>query len=100
MRKERFAVSTEHGLEGAPDLVIEILSPKTARFDLGLKRVNYFRAGIEELWIVDPKLREVSVYQRSDPERPSFHAKPGDELTTQLLPGLVISVAEIFSGYQ
>jgi Uma2 family endonuclease len=100
VRKQRFAVFTEHGIEGAPDLVVEVLSPRTARFDLGLKRINYFRAGVEELWIVDPRLLEVSVYKRSDPDHPSMHAKSGDTLRTTLLPGLEISVDDIFAGYE
>src|SRR2546429_6733125 len=44
--------------EGAPDLVAEILSPKTARFDKGVKREVYARTGVKELWIIDPARSE------------------------------------------
>jgi Uma2 family endonuclease len=100
VRKERFAIFTEHGIEGGPDLVIEVLSPKTARFDLGMKRVNYFRAGVEELWIVDPKVKQIAIYKRADPDNAAFNLKSGDRLTTEVLPGLLLSVDDIFAGYE
>jgi Uma2 family endonuclease len=100
VRKERSALFTEHGIVGGPDLVIEVLSPKTARFDLGMKRVNYFRSDVEELWIIDPKLKQVAVYKRTDPDNPLLNAKTGDKLTTELLPGFVLSVDAIFAGYE
>src|SRR5688500_8938222 len=52
----------EQGVQGAPDIVIEILSPRTARFDRGVKRRVYARTGVRELWIVDPEAEEVDLY--------------------------------------
>ncbi|MBP3879276.1 MAG: Uma2 family endonuclease, partial [Lachnospiraceae bacterium] len=54
----------EHGIrfEGAPDLVIEILSPSTRSKDQLLKLVKYENAGVREYWIVDPKYRTVTVH--------------------------------------
>jgi Uma2 family endonuclease len=46
-------------VEGAPDLVIEITSPGTARRDRGIKRVVYERAGVPEYWIVDVEKKAV-----------------------------------------
>ena len=48
---------TERGIEGAPDLVVEILSPSTANRDLTRKRWSYEAAGIPEYLIVDPEQR-------------------------------------------
>lgn len=84
---------------GAPDLVIEILSPKTARFDLGLKRQTYFRSGVDELWIIDPKKLEISVYRRgTDIETPVITLRKSDALTTDLLPGFTLQIETIFAG--
>ena len=50
------------GVHGAPDLVIEIISPATAQYDRLVKFNLYQRAGVLEYWIVDPAARMVSVY--------------------------------------
>ena len=47
---------------GAPDLVIEVLSPSTRRKDMGLKCSKYENAGVREYWIVDPDKRKVIIY--------------------------------------
>ncbi len=48
--------------EGAPDLAVEILSPSTRRKDLTLKLFKYEQAGVREYWVVDPKVRKVTVH--------------------------------------
>lgn len=50
------------GIVGAPDLVIEILSPATAHRDRGIKRKLYERQGVEQYWIVDPDAGAVEVW--------------------------------------
>jgi Uma2 family endonuclease len=97
-RRRRFL--TEKGAEGSPDLVVEILSPKTAHLDLDQKRVVYSRAGVDELWIVDPAGEEVRVYHlREDPNLPKVILSSGDVLKTSLLPGFEISVKKIFQRF-
>ena len=51
-----------HGVHGAPDLVVEVLSPATARYDKIIKLSLYQRAGVPEYWVADPVSRSVSVY--------------------------------------
>ena len=58
----RRAIITERGIEGAPDLVVEALSPGTARLDKGSKRKIYARTGVEEFWLADPATRTLQVY--------------------------------------
>ena len=91
---------TEKGAEGAPDLVVEILSPKTAHLDFDQKRVVYARAGVDELWVVDPEGEEVRVYHlREDPDLPKVILRSGDVLKTSLLPGFEVSLKEIFQRF-
>ena len=52
----------ERGCEGAPDLIIEILSPSNIRHDRATKMKAYRRAGVKEYWIVDPENYSVEVY--------------------------------------
>ncbi|MCD7954366.1 MAG: Uma2 family endonuclease, partial [Lachnospiraceae bacterium] len=47
---------------GAPDLVVEILSPSTMRRDRSLKLTKYKRAGVREYWMIDPDYKKVYVY--------------------------------------
>jgi Uma2 family endonuclease len=81
-RRRRFL--TEKGAEGAPDLVVEILSRKTAHLDH--KRLVYARTGVDELWVVDPNEEEVRVYLfREDPDLPKVILRSGDLLKTSRL---------------
>ena len=54
------------GVHGAPDLIIEILSPATARYDKLIKFNLYQQAGVQEYWLVDPVTRTVCVYVLQD----------------------------------
>ncbi len=61
VRTDRSDIIGEANLKGAPDLVIEILSPGTHSKDLKLKRKTYARFGIQEYWIVDPEAETAEV---------------------------------------
>lgn len=61
----------QHGVRGAPDLVIEIVSNSSRRLDRLTKLNLYQRAGVREYWIVDPDFRVVSVYTL---EEGAYHA--------------------------
>ena len=93
----RSALLTEKNLQGAPDLVVEVLSPSTASRDKRLKRDVHERTGVDEYWVVDPDRDVVDVYRRSG----AVFADPvqvGREqtLTTPLLPTLEIPLAKVF----
>lgn len=87
------------GIHGGPELVIEILSPSTAKFDLGHKKSVYARCGVLEYWIVDPETRSVTVFDfEKSAEEPSAKLEETSALTSSLFPGLEISLADIFAG--
>lgn len=54
------------GIRGAPDLIIEVLSPSTASFDLIDKRQRYDVAGVRELWLIDPLAGVLTLYRQHD----------------------------------
>lgn len=54
------------GIHGAPDLVVEVLSPGTTKNDRGYKKDLYETTGVKEYWIVDPALRSIETYLLSD----------------------------------
>ena len=60
---ERSSIISDRGLEGAPGLVIEIISPSSVLRDRGLKRERYARFGIPLYWILDLERQQVEVYR-------------------------------------
>jgi len=92
-------VLTDLHVKGSPELVIEIGSPSTRRRDETIKRRLYERSAVVEYWVVDPVLDLVRVYSRTDGRfvRPiELSLETGDVLDSQLFPGLVLSLADIF----
>ncbi len=61
--RERQGIVAEEEIRGAPDLVVEILSPTTEERDRGLKRELYERQGVREYWVVDPEEDAVEVWR-------------------------------------
>ncbi len=95
--KARRAMVTSSSIQGAPDLVVEILSPGTRRIDLGIKLERYESFGVREYWLVDPLRETVAVY-RLEGERFERAAEltASDVLVTPLLPGLELQLERIF----
>ncbi len=97
LAKEHYALETQQGLRGAPDLVVEILSPKTADLDVGVKREVYARCGVEEFWVIDPENLRISIFRlQENAETPVMVVGSSGEWSTCLLPGLVISAEDVF----
>jgi Uma2 family endonuclease len=95
---ERTAIVGLKNLQGAPDLVIEILSPRTRRLDEGAKLQAYERSGVREYGMFDPSRRGVQPWERTDEglrPKPFLSAAAGDALTTPLLPGFELPLADL-----
>ena len=86
------------GCKGAPDLVMEILSPSTRRHDRLTKFNLYQRAGVREYWIVDPADRSIQVFVLEDRR---YSAKDfgtaEDHLRVNVLEDCTIDLAQVFS---
>lgn len=61
---------TDRGCEGAPDLIIEIVSPGSRRMDYLTKHILYANAGVREYWIVDPMKEHTTIYQFEKDDAP------------------------------
>jgi len=86
------------GCVGAPNLIIEILSPSTTKKDQMEKFFLYERHGVKEYWIVDPLAQVVHVYRLGSDNRygrPDLHG-PEDRPVVGILPGLVIDLPLVF----
>ena len=93
------SIITSKNLQGAPNLVIEILSPSTRAREDSLKRDLYDRAGVEEYWLVDPDEDTIVVYRRgSDRFEAPRTIRRTQNLTTPLLPGFELPLEHVFSA--
>ncbi len=93
------AVLTEANIQGAPDLVIEVLSESTRRHDLVTKRRLFARFGVREYWVVDPVVDSVIVYILAGgtlERRAELTLEADGVLTSALLPGFTLSLAAVF----
>lgn len=88
---------TRRGVEAAPDLVVEVLSPSTSARDRGLKGRLYFQHGTREYWLVDPKARSLALRVPS-PGGFSIHAEGKGEtpLVSSLDPDLKVVPEDLF----
>lgn len=97
MRAENAHRRTGQFWEGA-DLVMEVVSSQGRERDLETKRDEYARGGIPEYWIVDPAGRQVTVLSlENGVYREHGQFQVGDTATSALLPGFVVSVADLFA---
>jgi Uma2 family endonuclease len=96
----RREILTEKNIQGAPDLIAEILSKSSYRFDLGVKRERYEHQGVQEYWVLDVDRDTASVFRRRGdrfaPPLP-LAAETDESLTTPLLPGFELPLRELFA---
>ncbi|MHB1650934.1 MAG: Uma2 family endonuclease [Desulfitobacteriaceae bacterium] len=89
----------DRGCKGAPDLVIEVLSPETAKKDLSFKLRVYERSGVPQYWVVQPVDKTVMVFsldERSQYSKPTVYGE-GEQISTEFLVGLVVDLITVFN---
>ena len=88
----------DHGCKGAPDLIIEILSPSTQRHDRLVKLGLYQRAGVREYWTVNPEDKTVQVMLRDDYGVLQLHEVYGRDgvAKVNVLNGCFIELVRVF----
>jgi Uma2 family endonuclease len=107
---------SEDGVRGAPDLVVEVLSPSSRAYDRGYKKNLYSRHGVKEYWIADPIGRYIEVYLQTDkgleisetyeiyPDYTLKHMTEKEkaalktEVPISFLPGITLPLEEIFAN--
>ena len=94
----RQSILTDGGAEGAPDVVVEVLSARTSKLDLQKKRAVYARSGVDEMWIVDPEGLEVRIYRFAErADRPVAIHYSGDRFESRHFSGLIVEVDAVFA---
>ena len=91
-------IATPKAITGAPDLIVEILSPGTARHDRFIKYAAYEEAGVSELWLVDPKRMTIEVYGLEGGAYQTMGAwGKGAVAASHVLPGWRVAVDDVFA---
>ena len=78
-----------------PDIAIEVLSPSESTRSIHRKLKQYFAAGVKEVWIVDPETATAEIW--TGPQLPEHELSGTDAITSALLPGFALPLAEIFA---
>lgn len=96
--KERLNIIGEKKIEGSPDIVIEILSPQTAYYDLRVKKDMYEKSGVSEYWIVDPIKRSIELYKNSEKKFELITSAEGKgKIESRLIKGFSVGIEGLFS---
>ncbi|MDR2473564.1 MAG: Uma2 family endonuclease [Tannerella sp.] len=88
----------ERGCLGAPDMIVEIISPSTRRYDYGVKYNLYERSGIKEYWVVEPEAKNVTVFTLHENglyDDGTVYEKNA-QIPVMCLPGLTIELQDLF----
>ncbi|CAN5871774.1 Uma2 family endonuclease [soil metagenome] len=100
VRSDRWAeVTSEQKITGAPDIVVEILSPgsENRRRDLSVKRQLYAKYGVKEYWIVNSENESVLIFHLREQTLEETATLSGiDEITSPLLPGFHLKASAVF----
>ncbi len=87
--------------KGAPDLIIEVLSPATARKDRREKFLLYEKHGVKEYWLVEPDAKMITAFNLKDGQygRPNIYSDE-EEMKTAIFADLTVNLAEVFANIE
>lgn len=96
---ENKKIITEANIKGSPDLVIEIISPSTAYYDLFEKKEIYEKFGVKEYWIIDPRKHWIEIFALRQKKYSLFsRIEKKGKVKSSLLKKLEIDFSKIFEG--
>jgi Uma2 family endonuclease len=97
--KESLRFVTNRGIEGPPDVVIEVISPSNAVYDRNTKKRRYLNFGVKEYWIVDPGKKTVEIYLRDhhSTDVPYLYLVEEGQVTSTILADLCLDLKDIFN---
>lgn len=97
---DQAGIMTEKNIQGAPSLVVEVLSESTRKRDAQIKRRLFEQVGVREYWLVDPELDTVQVFRPTAEGRlarvEELTTEDGGTLATPMLPGCAIDIRTLF----
>lgn len=93
-------IITHRGIEGTPDLIVEVVSPADIFLYWNTKRRVYREIGVKEYWIVDPGNQTLEIYltHQTNPDIPHLYRVEEGAVTSTVIPSLVFDLKTIFSN--
>ena len=99
IREEREFIITNDGIEGQPDLIVEVISPLSIKNDRVTKKDLYLKFGVMEYWLIDPIYQTVEIYAlEQDKYVLKFMLVESGEVASQVLEGFKIDIKAIFQN--
>ena len=99
IREERAFIVTRDGIEGQPDLIVEVISPSSIKNDRVTKKDLYLKFGVMEYWLIDPIYQTVEIYAlEQDKYVLKFMLVESGEVASQVLEGFKIDIKTIFQN--
>jgi len=90
-------IITERGIEGVPDLIVEVISPSNAFIDRNTKRIKYLELGVTEYWIVDPANQTLEVYTPKNFDNPRLYLIKEGNIRSLVSDKIDFDLAQIFN---
>ncbi|MEO1254814.1 MAG: Uma2 family endonuclease [Bacteroidota bacterium] len=94
--EEKKEIVTERGIEGVPDLIVEVISPSNSFIDRNTKRKKYLDFGVKEYWIVDPANETLEIYTPKDQDTPRLYLIKSGEVNSIVSSKLSFDLKKIF----
>ena len=92
---ENTGIISERGLEGPPDLVVEVVSPSNSYIDRNFKKKKYLEFGVKEVWILDPGNKTLEVYS-DNVDKPELYLAVERQVSSQVIHNLSFNLKSIF----
>lgn len=89
---------TDHGCSGAPDLIVEVVSPSSRKMDYSTKNYLYSNSGVREYWIVDPEKNFTTVYYLEQDSAPTI-IPFANAIHSNIFPGLAVCIQDLLKDY-
>ena len=99
IREDRAFIITNNGIEGQPDLIVEVISPSSIKQDRVTKKDLYLKFGVMEYWLIDPIYQTVEVYVLEQHQYVlKYMLVESGEVESKILEGFKIDIKVIFKS--
>lgn len=89
-------IITERGIEGPPEIVVEVVSPSNSFIDRNIKKRKYLEFGVREVWILDPGNKTLEIYTDSI-DKPSLYLAGEGTVKSTIMDDLSFELSDLFS---